>query len=1222
MRKLLVWVCLIQFVFAGAVLAQSNRATITGTVTDTSGGVVPGVTVIATNVATGVVTTAVTNNDGIYAVVNLFPGKYSVEFKKDGFKTVNEPSVLLESTQVAQLNAKLEVGAVTQAVTVNAEAPLVLNKETADIGTNMNGQTVTDLPLSIYGGGRFVENFAIAITPGYSPISSTYEAVINGNQGFTKDFTVDGTSATATIQGDSIEIGPSMEAVQELQATTTGLDVKSAITNGGVIAFNLKSGTNKFHGSAFGYGHNELLDANTWDNGYTPDPSVPGSTSTRKSKARAWDYGGSLGGPIRKNKTFFFGTFERYTQQDFTPGGFSATVPTTAMLGGDFGALLGPNLCTDPANTKANAGPCGTADGSTGTFSGAINVQNDAGQTVPLQEGMIFDPVTNNQFTNNKIPSTSFSSASQKIIPLFQKYYAPANASLTANNRLPAQNSPSQTPNQAVVKIDENITNNDRLSGSWIYDHRPRTLVDSGGVWESSSTDGGPLADSRIQLVYSDEFRVAESHTFTPNVINVFNATYNWYWNGSEPASTGTNWPQTLGFGNTGAGNFPVINFDQAVNGVAETHIGNHWSGNYIGDVLITGDDVAWTRGRHAFTLGGNFRDYQIQSHAASGTMNFNFLDATTGAPGQAYSPFVGFGFASFLLGDVSNASEATPFNLYGRRKAMSLYAQDNYKIKHNLTLTLGLRWDATFRLHEKYGHWANFNLAAIDPTLGIPGTLQFASGPSDSFEKNEDWRNFGPLVGLAYSPWQRWVFRGSFGITYVPIGTQWWEGIPYGFAPGFQGTNNATAPFQWDGGYPGVFQPGSKNVDVTQLFVVSAIEPNALRAGYTDNINLGVQYEITPSMRVEASYIANRGHRLPDTSLAYNEPSAATFFNMINNGSGTVKTGIPFNPYDYSTWVCNASDATKFGIKYPYPGFCSNVYAAIAPYPQLAGLMDYDYYDQLYYVGLPLAQTYYDSMVIDLTKRYASGLTMDLNYTLSRQEGDTYTAFEETYGDYTGVQNLANLGEAAHTITNYDQTHIVKGFVYYDLPLGNHQRWLADKGRLVNGVLGGWTLAGLILYESGQPFDVSAPNPYYPAWGNIYPDYNLSGFTGPIFHQFTPPTAGNPQPSTNFYLPATIASAPAYGQLGTGPARISDLRCPGFANENASILKHFTMGSDGQYRLQARVEFYNIFNRHSFSINGCGGGSSQIGSGNFSEVTGAGAASPRTGQFALRFEF
>ncbi len=187
MRRLGIVVCLIQFFLAGALLAQSNRATITGTVTDSTGAIAPNVTVTATNVDTGVSTATVTNDDGIYVIPNLPPGKYAVEFKKDGFETVKEPNIILESTQVAQLNSKLAVGATTQSVTVNAEAP-VLDKETESIGTNMSGETVTDLPLSIYGGGRFVENFAVAITPGYSPISSPYEAVVNGRSGIHKRF--------------------------------------------------------------------------------------------------------------------------------------------------------------------------------------------------------------------------------------------------------------------------------------------------------------------------------------------------------------------------------------------------------------------------------------------------------------------------------------------------------------------------------------------------------------------------------------------------------------------------------------------------------------------------------------------------------------------------------------------------------------------------------------------------------------------------------------------------------------------------------------------------------------------------------------------------------------------------------------------------------------------------------------------------------------------------
>src|SRR5262249_53692313 len=149
-----------------------------------------------------------------------------------------------------------------------------------------------------------------------------------------------------------------------------------------------------------------------------------------------------------------------------------------------------------------------------------------------------------------------------------------------------------------------------------------------------------------------------------------------------------------------------------------ETAIGNSWSGYWVAGTYIYGDQLTWTKGRHSLTFGGDFRDMQINSHAASGQLSLRFGPDTTGAPAQSYANQVGFGFASFLLGDVQNAQENTPYNLYGRRKAMSLFAQDDFKVTSKLTLNLGLRWDATFRFHEKNGNWASFDLNAIDPNL------------------------------------------------------------------------------------------------------------------------------------------------------------------------------------------------------------------------------------------------------------------------------------------------------------------------------------------------------------------------------------------------------------------------------------------------------------------------------------------------------------------------
>ncbi|MGA2856321.1 MAG: TonB-dependent receptor [Candidatus Sulfotelmatobacter sp.] len=1196
------------FFLTAALSAQSNRATITGTVTDATGAIVPGVDVTATNTGTNVPTKTVSNQDGIYVIPNLFPGQYSVEFKRDGFETLRRPTVTLESTAVARIDAALKVGAVTQTVTVTTDAP-VLDLERPSEGTNMNGQVVTDLPLSIYGGGRFVEDFAVAITPGYSPISSPYGAVVNGGQWFVKDYTIDGTSGTTNIRGDSMEAGPTMEAVQELQAETSGLDAQSAITGGGVMSFNLKSGTNRWHGSGFLYGVNELLDANTWTNDYYNE---------EKAQERAWDYGFSLGGPIIKNKTFFFGAFERYQQIDFRLNGGSASVPTAQMLTGDFSQLLGVTLCA--------GAPCGP--GGTPTM-----VYDESGNYIPAQENMIYDPTSVNnanglcpsysttgnpcQFTGNIIPKGMISREAQKVNAFYQNY-APQFGGIDNNARGLIQNTPSQTPNQVVVKLDHNLREQDHLSGSWIYNHRPRTLDDGGGVWEAGTTSGGPLSNGRYQIYRDQQWRVSESHTFSPNVLNVLNFTYNFDFNASSPADPG-NWNQQLGFGNTTANTFPIISFtDNSAYGHNETFLGDTWQGNFSGVNAATGDTVTWTKGRHNISVGGDFMAHQINSRSGQGALSFDFSYLKTAGPGY---PYDGFGFASYMLGLSDKASKTVAYNLYGRQKEIALFAQDSYKVTPKLTLSAGLRWNYNTRFHEKYGRWANFDETAISPIYGVPGTLVFAKNGSDSFEKNEYARNFGPSIGFAYQMLPKTVVRGSYGLIFNPVGVSFFNGVPDEFAPQL-GVNTAQN-FSWDGpggtaNYPGVLTAANASTDPTSLFPEVAVDPRALRLGYSEAFNFGVEQELTPNTRFELSYIGNRGHRLTDTALAWNEGPTSTFLRLwqLDEKEGYVGA--------YADYVCDAAAAASYGVPYPYAGYCGPALAAAAPFPQMAqSEVNYWGYANLNYVGLPLGQSFYDSMVANIVKRTGRGLTMDLSYTWSRQEGDSFSAQQEYNGYYTPIQDFSHMQQAAHGITGYDLTHIVKGFVSYELPFGKGQPWLAGQNRVVNGIVGGWTVAGIVNYYSGQPFEIGAANPYWPIWGNLYPQFNLTGYAGPNgTKHFVPLPSGysGSIPAENQYMPASVASNPATGVLPPTP-QSSALRCPGQANENASLLKNFRMGGEGQYRLSFRTEFYNLFNRHYYSIEGCGGSSSGIGAANFGQIFGV-QDNPRTGQFAVRFDF
>jgi carboxypeptidase family protein len=1184
-----------------AAWGQANRATITGTVTDSTGAVVAGVDVTVINNGTNVPERAVSNQDGLYNVPNLFPGSYSIQFEKSGFESFVRTGVTLNSTQVAEIDAQLKVGAANESVTVSGGAP-ILDMDTASVGTNMKADVVNDLPLSIYGGGRFIEDFAVQITPGYSLESSPYGAVVNGGQWFVKDYTIDGTSGTSNIRGDSMDGGPSMEAVEEVQAETSGIGAQSAITGGGLMSFNLKSGTNQLHGSAFDYGLNEILDANTWTNDNQGQP---------KAKDRGWDYGFSLGGPIHRDKTFFFGTFERFDRTDWRLNSGGATVPTTDFLAGNFGALLGAPLYTYQGNTT----PC-SGTGCPGT---PIMVKNNAGQTLQAQEGMIYDPVTGNQFTDNVIPSGRISAISQKVNSYYANY-APNLGGISNNERTLLSNTPSQTPNEFVVKLDHVLTGRDRLTGSWIYDHKPRLLDDGGGVWQSGTTNGGPLSNMREQFYHQQQYRISESHAFSATLLNVVNVTDAYDDNGSVPAEP-ADYNSQIGFGKTGSDNFPEISFSDGQENVSETFIGNGWQGDVAGAVVTTGDTVTWSKGRHSLSFGGDFIAHDVNYRSGQGAYSFNFSYQNTSGAGY---PYDGFGFATYELGLVDKASQSVAYNLYGRQKDIDLYAQDTYKLTPKLTVDLGLRWTYNTRFKEKYGNWANFDPTVVDPQLTsvygapLPGSLVFAKGGGDSFDKDEYPNNYGPSLGIAWQFLPNVVVHAAYGLVFNPVGVTFFGGVPDSFAPQL-GTSSATS-FEWDnpsggGNYPGVVTKASLATDPsTMLPFPVQVDPRALKLGYSEQFNFGVQQQLTTNTRLEIAYVGNRGHHLTDTALAWNETTTQNFVRLIDQNPG----------FSIWNWMYCPSGYGSDGVACPYPNFYGSPLAALAPLPQMAAA-ETDYWygccANINYVGLPLAQSYYDSLVVDVVKRAGRGLTMDMSYDWSRQESDSFAAEQDYNNGYTGVEDFQNMRGAAHALTGYDTPQVVKGFVTYQLPLGKGQMWLATDGPVVNAVVGGWTIGGLVSYYTGQPFSVSAADAYWPLWGDIYPQFDLTSYKGPSNpHQYVPVGSSGQAPPNDFYMPSTVATQPAAGILPYSPTN-GRLRCPGQENENSTLMKNNRVGPDRKYDISFRLDFYNLLNRHFYNIEGCGGNKASIGSANFGEILGV-QDGPRQGQFAFRLDF
>jgi len=831
---------------------------------------------------------------------------------------------------------------------------------------------------------------------------------------------------------------------------------------------------------------------------------------------------------------------------------------------------------------------------------------------------MIYDPATGNQFTNNKIPNIS--AVAQKV-NAFYANYAPNLGGITNNERTLLTNTPSQTPNWYVVKLDHVLREQDHLSGSWIYDHKRRTLDDGGGVWQSGTTTGGPLSNARIQFYNQQQYRISESHTFSPRLLNVLNFTSAFDDNGSTPTVPGS-YNSQIGFGNTGASNFPLISFSDNQAGISETYIGNTWQGDVAGSISTTSDTLTWSKGRHNLSFGGDFVAHDVNYRSGTGAYAFNFSYLNTSGPGY---PYDGFAFATYELGQVNNASQSVAYNLYGRQKNIDLFAQDSYKITPKLTLNPGLRWTYNTRFHEKNGNWANFDPTVVDSQLtavygaALPGSLVFAKAGSDSFDKNEYAANFGPTLGIAYQLMPKTVIHASYGLIFNPVGITFFGGVPDSFAPQL-GSNSANS-FSWDklgggGNYPGVATKASLATDPsTMLPFPVETDPRSLRLGYSEAFNFGVQQQLTSSMRFELSYVGNRGHRLTDTALAWNETTTQKFLNLIKQ--------IPnMNIWDYSQYLF-CPQAPFAGVSCPYPNFWGPPLAALAPLPQMAAA-ETDYWygccADINYAGLPLGQSFYDSMVAEVVKR-TGNVTMDMSYVWSRQEGNSFSTEQDYNNGYTGVEDFQNMHGASHALTGYDLPQVTKGFISYKLPFGAGQRWGATQSPAIRTAIGGWTATALLDYYTGQPFRVGAADPYWPLWGNIYPQFNLAGFKGTSSPgKYVPVGPSGAVPAQDYYMPSTVVSNPAAGYLPPSPYN-SKLRCPGQANENTTFLKNDRVGPEGKYNVSVRMDFYNVFNRHYYNIEGCGGNVSQIGSPTFGEILGV-QDNPRTAQFAIRLDF
>ena len=1198
MQRLLILTLLLSVVFlvgSGTAWAQHDTATVTGTVTDSGGAVLPAANVTITNLNTKLVFNGVSNQDGIYSIPNLPIGDYTLDIRHQGFKTYSVPNLHLVAAQVLEVNAKLSVGAISETVHVTA-IPQLLETETSTVGVTVEGADINTIPANV-NGGRDASNIQYAIVPtmqGYF-----YQDNIAGSQSFSKSVLVDGVDATPPLQGVIFTQG--QDSIAEMHVQVAGIGIDSAATGGGAVLYETKGGTNSLHGSAFYYMQNEDLNANDWADNYflsqcSSSSDVPACRAQySRARDRFNDYGGSLGGPIWKNHTFIFGSWEKYSQTDNVLIPANTTVPTTAMLGGDFSALLTQGtyqgIINDPTTQQPIINPC-TAQ--------------------PYLYGQVFDPATwtsvggipcGTPFPGNIIPTSRFSTLSKTLIPIYQKYYVPTLPTIT--NNFPTN---VQAPNSKInfdLRLDHRLTARQDLMFGYTLT-RVHSNGGGAGPGPSNFSSGGPFGNWSQSIIDYQIYRVRHTFAITPNVVNSLSASYVEEYFKDLPWTPEN--PVTYGFPDSNSNDFPNISYGGA-NGVNESGTGTFISDHQTDPAFHYQDTVSWVKGKHSLKFGGEFSAMEVNT-AYGGVQSYNFANNTGGPIDGRVAPFVGSGFAAMLLGDVSNASIQVVDPTYGRRKSFDLFADDSWKASRRLTAQFGLRWDVNTPYHDARGQWQQFSPVATNPSGAwgsYPGAWQFTTSSGQSFETARDYTEFGPHLGAEYSVRNNIVVRGGYGVFYVPQNINaGWGNSPYMDNPFWIGTNqvpnyvSGSTAYNWDNGYPGQTILPSRTSSQTFLpgGTVWYVDPRVLRLGITQNYNGGIEWEAAHNLLLSASYIGNKGSRLHDGSLEapINYPSWATYSAVLEAGQANAV-------------VNNPAQAAAAGVPYPYPGFSGYAWGAISPYPQVAST-----FGTINYSSSPVGVSEYNALVVQVKTRKVYGLTMNMSYTLANAEGSVQGANNYTgcCGNYS-FQNLQEYSQSKHWVLPIDNKNVVKGYVNYDLPFGTGKRW-AFSSRLLNQAVGGWTIGVLCLYQTGSTIlGPSAANYPTPGWmgtirSNVAPGFRF----GKNPHGKL--DLNNLADPSNTAFNVSAFTDPEIGQFGNVPYIVQGWG-PNYNDTDVSISKALTFGPEGRYAFTFHADFFNSLNQHHYNAPDTGRNDQFFG-----QVTGV--SGNRVGQLSGRFTF
>ena len=1163
--------------------AQLYSGSISGTITDPSGGVIPGARITVTDIAKGTPFAATTDASGYYVVRSLTPSTYRLSVEQRGFSLYVKDKLVLEVGQSLSVNAALQLGSETQRVDVQADA-VALATEDAVTGQEIDRKLINDLPLL----GRGVFDLA-SLSPGIHGREGggggVNNFISNGSRNSTADILMDGVTATSFEQNSGILdplYQPSVDSVQEFKVQQSNFSAEMGFSGSTVVNMVTRSGSNQFHGSGWEFLRNNNLTANNW---YS-------NAAGESLKGRHYNlFGGTVGGPIKKDKTFFFFSYEG--TRDTNTGTYTGGVPSAAERKGDFG-----EICTSGFDS---AGLCG-GDGQlwdpySGTYDETVGGAVRSSY-IPFNRLDLYQ-----SSGNGNLDGTPYQLAARQgnlIDPSAQKmmqYFPLPNLNVGAANYSPYANwfgtgANHSKNDQFDVKVDHTFTDRTRFSAKYSQ------ALNS---WTPASPFGNAM-DPTYAPGYSHAhlFALNVTHSFTSNtMLNVSYGFARRYDNSADPAIDVT---KDLGMPayikQSGFLVGPAISINNYYSAGPSNNLGGEaWGILRQGPEThhLTGT-LSRLKGHHDLRIGGEIRMHRISMTQPGEEAGYFGFDQNS----TSQSPWVGGdSMASFMVGIPNWGEYEMPVFASTQSYQISGFVQDNWKVTSRLTLNLGMRYDLETPRTERYNRMSYVDPNAASPLQvpGLPnlkGTLSFV-GDGNRHNYGYDKNNWGPRFGFAYKLTDKTVVRGGYGIFYQ-ITTR---GAAGSGAYGFQGFDRYTemmTSYQYDGAtpaarlsdpFPGgpLLPPGSSLGGMSYVGEGIRGPIKGMDATpYEQSWTFGFQRQLPGGILFESNYVGKKG-----TKLLFGGASE------LNHLGPQIEKYNRDQIADLLTYVDNplygyVPDGTSLG------GPQIQKYHLMLPYPQFTGVNG---------ISFPVANSIYHALQVSAGKSFTHGIEFLANYTWSKSI-DNSSITHDGLGWLGGTISLQdpNNYKLERSLSQFDVPQVLNLSYVYELPFG-HGRLIGHSWHpVINAVLGGWKTSGIWTFSSGFPIGL------YLNGGLSLPTY---GGQRPNLTATLKRNTGSDFRDQYFANPEVVVQPDDYA-IGNAPRTIGSARTPSTQNANLSLLKEFGMGAirEGMH-LELRAESFNSFNHPKF----CGPNTTLDG-GSFGTVT-CQANSPRELQMALK---